>query len=245
MGRKKEQMQVVKVFLFLMSTLIATSNCVGQEKIIGEFRKTNPIIDFGVQYIFNNKNEFQKIENQHLGIKKVAIGHYSISEDSLVLQFEKPINVDTSTYTIIEKEKFTRAPGLDNSIREGSASINIQIVNKRHVSLSGANMTLNNKDGKIVLAFISDENGNYPPLSIQDNYIDKLEFSFVGCQTLRIRTDEFFGYASKTQVQLNCDPTRYSFDEKEVKYLIRERTSDKLVLDSIIEDEIITLIRTN
>lgn len=89
--RKKAHVQAVKnSFLIFFLFLLGWSSYT--QSITGKFQRTDPLTsarDIGVQFLFREDFNFEKIEFKHLETQEVSHGSYSIINDTLILNYER------------------------------------------------------------------------------------------------------------------------------------------------------------
>ncbi|MEQ6117959.1 hypothetical protein AAOP42_00425 [Reichenbachiella sp. MALMAid0571] len=102
-------------------------------------------------------------------------------------------------------------------------------------------MALNNSDKKPVLGFLSDNEGKFPQLSIQDEYISLLRFSMIGYQEIDIKMDELFDFICYIDVILADSDIRYIQKEEVEKFLVKEKSEGRIVMLSIPENRRVVL----
>lgn len=131
----------------------------------------------------------------------------------------------------------------DELVDQENLASNIIVFNSKGKPQPGVNLLLHNKDKKIVTGFSSDEEGKYPPVSIQDPYIKFLTFSYLSHKEFSISTDSLFGYSTKIEVQLKDSNETFNNPDKIVKFIITNRTEEGFQLQPLNgnHDSIISL----
>lgn len=237
-------MQVVKIVLSAIILLVG-GGCNSQDKIVGEFQRSDKINvteDIGIIYFFDEDNTFKQTKYRHLGEKELAKGRYSIIADTLILKYEAYNDLNSSKYVINRSQPIKDPLGsIIDSAETSALFAKIKVVNHDNLPLAGVNLLMRNINEELILGFISDHEGNYPDISIHNAYIDNLLFSFLGYQEVSIETNEIFGHASEITVILASSSVSYSSFNGIEKYLIIEMSADKIVMTSIIENETIIL----
>ncbi|WP_349526476.1 carboxypeptidase-like regulatory domain-containing protein [Reichenbachiella sp. MALMAid0571] len=122
-----------------------------------------------------------------------------------------------------------------------SASVSIKIIDKAGNPIAGVSLALNNSDKKPVLGFLSDNEGKFPQLSIQDEYISLLRFSMIGYQEIDIKMDELFDFICYIDVILADSDIRYIQKEEVEKFLVKEKSEGRIVMLSIPENRRVVL----
>ncbi|CAM4063437.1 hypothetical protein GILI108418_02380 [Gillisia limnaea] len=96
------------------------------------------------------------------------------------------------------------------------------------------NLLVQNKEKKIVTGFISNDDGEFPQLSIYDHYIQYLTFSWIGSREISIPADSLFGYRTEIEVHLKESAVTYYNPDMKIYYLITRRSRDRLELKSLV-----------
>jgi hypothetical protein len=218
---KMERMQVVKIHILLLFIFFCIEG--KGQTIKGDFKLINSstsVEDIGIMYSFEPNGIFRKIIYEHLNKRTISGGNYRIKEDTLILDYKSLKQDSAKNLVYIKKEK------LKDSTRFFS---NIQILNSKGNPQAGVNLLIKNKDEVIVMGFSSNNEGEYPTLSIYDSYIQYLTFSFLGHQEISINTDSLFGLNTKIRVQLESSSVSYTNTTKSLRYLFKQH-NDSLSL---------------
>ncbi|WP_081210384.1 hypothetical protein [Salegentibacter sediminis] len=239
---KKAQLQAVrkKILLLFLFFWGYNYNCQSQN-IIGEFKRIDPSTaarDIGVKFVFKENFRFERTDFMHLGTQEKSHGNYSISKDTLFLNYEKYADSLGSSLEMIQKKKIK---SLSNSGLENPPLYSkIQVFNNPGTPQSGANLVLRNKEQEIIMAFMSDTEGFFPFLNIYDRYIENFQISALGKKEIVIKTDTLFGF--KTKIKIHFQDSSKSIKSKETteKFLIQEITDNKLRLLTL-EEELVLL----
>jgi len=111
--------------------------------------------------------------------------------------------------------------------------LDLQVFNNQKEPQSGVHVTLRNQNNKIVLGFVSDSIGKFPPLIIYDTYIQSINLSFIGYNDVKIATDSLFGKSTKIEVYLEDSSETYTNHVGTYKFLIKHLNADNLELSSL------------
>ncbi|MBW8245259.1 hypothetical protein K1F50_20850 [Muricauda oceani] len=241
---KKEIMQVVRFILFFAIFPIVINSCYGQNTLSGNFIYKSPTVmvnDIGVEYSFDDDGTFNRTKLLHLGSKELSKGLYTISKDTLILQFEPYGKMDTiKDVTILGKNKLQSLPIFDNS---NNCLIKIYVKDVNGVPLKGTNLLLKDLDNKTLIALVSDESGEFPELNMQSPIFQKLILSTIEHKEIEIYTEPFFGYSSSIEVKLKPIDIIHKNMSIEKRFLIQERTKNKIKLIQLPNKEKIILTR--
>lgn len=235
-------MQKILITFSLLNILCFPS--IGQE-LSGNFKRTDPATvarDIGVTYHFGEDNDFEKTISKHLEEKEIQSGTYEVEGDTLHIIYNngKPSREEQLEFS--QKEKLSSSVG-NNS--PGPIFTKIRALNSNGAPQEGVHLVLQNVKGDPVMAFSSDKEGYFPPLSIYDNYIKYLQLSYLGHQEFKLATDSLFGFRTTLYVQLKDSAIKRVRREGTEKYLIRNYNSNgfELVPFSSNQQELIVLTR--
>ncbi|MCK0161313.1 hypothetical protein [Allomuricauda sp. F6463D] len=241
---KKEVMQVVRFILFIAIFPIVINSCFAQNTLSGNFTYKSPTVmvnDIGVEYSFNNEGTFNLTKLLHLGSKELSKGLYTISKDTLILQFEPYEKVDAQqNITILSKNKLQSPPIFENS---NHCLIKIYVKNINGTPLKGTNLLLKDVDNKTLMAIASDESGEFPELSLQSSIFHRLILSTIEYKEIEIFTEPFFGYSSTIEVKLKSTDIIYKDMSIKKLFLIQKRTNNQIILIQLPKKEKIILTR--
>lgn len=224
-------MQDVKKILLLIFIGITHINC-NSQSIVGNYKRVDPKIattEIEEEYKFNPDSTF--VLTRYMNIEQVELfkGSFSLVKDTLIIkneEFKNNNNITThKTQTGSSKREFFTAK--------------IKIVDENEKPISGANLLIRNNRGEIVMVFVSDIKGEFPFLSIYDNYIHDFNFSFVGYHENIVEINKLFGHNVTMEVRLS--KTKYVSSQLEKKYVLKKQTEKELVLSPLEDSEIIIL----
>ena len=109
--------------------------------------------------------------------------------------------------------------------------------------MSGVNLLLRNKDKDVIMAFMSNDKGFFPNLSIYDRCINELHVSALGKQETSIKTDSLFGFRTRIKIFLEDASKIKISKETTEKYLIKKMTDQEIELLSLDGQELVLLER--
>ena len=191
--------------------------------------------DIGSMYSFNLNNTFFQTNFLHLGYKEVFEGNYRISKDTLLL-FYIPIQKKERDYKFIQKNKIEENTG------KVYLFLKIKLMNEE-IRKSGVEMLVYDKKGKMLMGFSSDENGEYPFLSLFDSKIGYFLFSSLDYQEVKIPASELFGYSSEIHIQLKKSFIINGKRNDTIKYLVSSFGKRKIELRNIKTKEKVVLFK--
>lgn len=235
---KKDKMQVVKKVLILIAVVNIFQSCFSQGKLDGKYmRKDAALIaqDIGSSYLFNEDNKFSQTNFLHLESQEVFNGSYKLIKDTLFL-FYKPKLRKELGYEFIEKKKLKEKNSTNYLLSK------IKIINKE-IRKSDVEMLIYDNQGKLLMGFTSDENGEYPYLSLYDTKIEYFMFSSLVYQEVKIPATELFGYSSEVHVLLEKTLINRSQRNDTIKYLIKSFNKRKIELKNIKTKEKVILYK--
>lgn len=218
---------VKKTLIFLC--LFCIWNGLHSQNIIGKFQRTDPATaarGIAVQLSFSERQKFEKIEYKHIGAQEKSHGTYRISKDTLILNYEKYEESGGNSVDLIEKENINP---MGTDLESLPLYSLIQVFEAPGIPKSGVNLLLRSEDQEVIMAFISDEEGFFPNLSIYDHYIKDFQFSALGKQETVISTDSLFGFRTKINI---------FFEDFKKTEIFRENYSEKFLIKDISENEI-------
>ena len=241
---KKERTLAVKNKIIFLLLIISSYNfnCQSQT-IIGEFKRIDPATaarDIGVKFIFEENSRFEKIEFKHMGTKEKSHGSYSISNDTIILEYEKYESSERRKVKMIQKKQISTTSTMTNNLPLYSS---IQVLGKSGNPESGANLVLRNSGKKTIMAFMSDSNGYFPDLNIYDKYVEEFQVSALGQDEIIIRTDSLFGFTSKIKIHFQDSSVLRKSKEATEKFLIQKISDDELSFISLEKNELVLLKR--
>lgn len=238
---KKEVMRAVKTTLIFLC-LFCIWNGVHSQNIKGKFQRADPATaarGITVQLSFSEGQKFEKIEYQHLGAQEKSHGTYRIIKDTLILNYKNYQEPAGNSVDITEKEKINPMGTDFQSLPLYSL---IQVFEAPGIPKSGVNLLLRSADQEIIMAFISDEKGFFPNLSIYDHYIKDFQFSAFGKQETVIDTDSLFGFRTKINIFFeDFDKIEISRENYLEKFLIKDISENEIELFSLGERELVQL----
>lgn len=237
LNHKKEPKQDAKIKIIFLLFFILGFNGYTQD-ISGKFQRTDPSTaarGIGVQFFFKENLKFEKIEFKHLETQEISHGSYLITNDTLILHYEKYQEPYGNVVEITEKEK------IESNSEATPLYTLIKVFEKPGKPKPGAIMVIRNKNQKIVMAFMSDSEGFFPNLSIHDNYIEDFQISALGKQETVINTDTLFGFRTNIIILFeDASKTKISKETTE-KFLIKEITDHEIELLSLEGQELVLL----
>ncbi|SFB80189.1 hypothetical protein SAMN04487891_102414 [Flagellimonas taeanensis] len=237
---KKAQMQDVRFYLILGLGMLLFVNCSAQRNISGTFKRIDPTISgkgLGVEYKFAADGGFEQITNQHLGAREYARGRYTIKSDTLTLRYV-PYHKD-STNIAIERTKIQSPPIFREDVSSFIAKV--KVIGEEGQPLKGANLLLRDSDNQPLMAFVSDDKGNFPSLNIQNRLFHKIIISSLGHQEVEILTEPYFGHASSIEVRMKSTDTIFKEDDKVIHYLLTKMDQDNIQMIKLPNGEDIVL----
>jgi hypothetical protein len=231
-------MLVVKKTIMLLVVVSILQNCYSQRNIIGKYNriKTESFSeDIGTSYDFRRDGSFTQTNFLHLNSKFVFNGNYRLKKDSLILYYKPNIRTEKG-YKFIKKKKLKE---------ENSTSYlfsKIKIIN-RNLRKSEVEMLIYDKNGKLLMGFSCDENGEFPYLNLFDTKIEYFIFSSLLFQELRIPANELFGFTTEIHILLKKNLIRYSQKKDTIKYFVKSFNKKKIELKNVRTKEKVTIVK--
>lgn len=220
---KRVPMQDVRKIIIISSLLISYWNIWSQE-ITGLYQLVDPALmagDIGITYDFKRDGSFENNTYGHLGKTSITGGDYHLAGDTLILKY-KHLGTSLQSEIKLKTKKELKDPSVLFS--------NIKVFNSKGEPQSGVNLLIKNKEKEIVTGFSSDKEGEFPPISIYDNYIQYFTLSWIAHREVSIHTDTLFGYTTNIEVYLKDSSVTYNNPGKTIKFLITNRTAQGLYL---------------
>lgn len=178
-------MQDVRNIIIISLFLISCWNLSSQE-IAGLYQLVNPALmvgDIGVTYDFKQDGSFENITYEHLGKTSITGGDYHLAGDTLILEYKK-LGTNLQIETKLKTKKELKDPSVLFS--------NIKVFNSKGEPQSGVNLLIQNKEKELVTGFSSDKAGEFPSLSIYDNYIQYFTLSWIAHREVSIHRYTFW-----------------------------------------------------
>lgn len=236
-NHKKAKMQVVKYCIIIIFTLFYQSSAA--QGLQGTFYG-----DDGLIYNFN-EDTFKTV-TRYVGFhseKEVAKGSYSIAENTLFLNYEPIINHPKPTFKFIEKEPIYNRAKEDTLSKDALISVHFKIVGGNNEPIVPQPIVqLRNKENQAIQGFSADTLGHLSEIFIFGPFKGYFYFTSLANEELKIWADTLSGYKSIVKVMLP-ERTTYSIHDGTKKYLIEERTEDRIVLQSLEDNKKIVLER--
>ena len=223
-----------KTLIFITFLIISIST--NAQKIEGIYRvdDINLIVaDIGMTFSFEQDGTFRKTLYEHLGKKTISGGNYELVGDTLKLNYIRLKATPPNPINILKRERLKSSS--DTSFN--SMFSNIKVCNSEGEPQPGVILVLQNKKKKPVMAFMSDSAGKFPNLSLYDNYVTDLQFSFLGHQEAYLKTDSLFNFQTDIEVRLNDSSLQYENTEQSFSYLIKKPSQEKIELIPLKGDD--------
>lgn len=217
-----------KLYLVLVLFAVIPGFCHSQE-LLGTYKRTDGGKNFetgGDLITFNKDSSFEINEFTHTGSTIISQGKFQIKSDSLVLTYLGPFQED---YYDVVGSKPLKAPEKS----EDHIYSDIQVLNSEGEPQRGVILVLQNKEKEIIMGFVSDADGKFPYLLIQDNYIQYLHFSWLGHREVSIPAIDLQGKNTQIVIPLKNDEVEYGNRSDTEVYLIKNINSKILDLLSI------------
>ncbi len=228
-------MQVAKNFLTFCAIPLLWVNTVVAQHFEGTFSGDN-----GKVYEFHQSTF--KTSTGEIGLhspQKVAQGNYSITEDTLFLHFKPVNNPPKPGFEFVKKEPIDAKL----SSQDRQVYVHFKIVgNDNKPIIPPPIVILKNKEEEDIQGFRADSLGQIPEVFIFGSFQGYFHFTSLANEELKIKTDTLSGYKSRVKVTLP-ERTRYEDYEGTKKYMIKTREQEKIVLQSLTNDEEIVLER--
>lgn len=199
------------------------------------------IADIGQSFSFEKNGTFRNTIHEHLEQKTISGGYYKVIGDTLILHYTRIKPSPPNPVVILEKERLK--PLSDASFNP--AFYNIKVFDSKGNTQAGVHLILRNEEKKHIMAFASDSSGNFPSLTLYDEYIEDLLFSFLGHEPAYIKTDSLFNYQTEIEVRLNDSSLQYNHKEQSFSYFIKKPSQEKIELIPIkgSEKDKLTLLK--
>lgn len=226
---KKELMQVVKN-ITLFSIFLLFNYAMNSQNIVGSYYLIDQTVvagDLGSTLIFEMDGTFKRVAFEHLGEKSIAGGYYRVEGDTLFLEY-KPQGINFQSEIKLIDKKDLNDPGI--------LFAEIKVFNSNGDPQPGVNLLIQNKEKKLVTGFSSNKEGNFPPLSMYDNYIQYFIISWIGHREVTIPAESLFGYSTNIEVHLKDSTVTYDNSDKIIKLIIIKRNVEGLELQQMNED---------
>lgn len=218
---KKDKMQVVSKKVILILILINSfQSSFSQGKLEGNYIRE--VFDIGSHYLFNEDASFTQTKYLHLESQFVSTGTYKLVKDTLFL-FYKPKLQKEKRYTFIKKRK------IEANKDKVYLFSKIKLIHKTQ-SVVGVELLIYDNEGKLLMGFGSDKNGEYPYLSLYDPKIGYFIFSSLHFQEVKIPANELFGFSSEVHIHLNESRIEYSQKTETITYFIKSFDKKKIEL---------------
>lgn len=231
-------MQVVKKVLILIVFIGIFQSCFSQKKLAGNYiRKDIALMvkDIGSSYSFNRYNSFTQTDFLHLESQLILKGNYKLKKDTLTLYYIPNIKKEKD-YKFIKKKKVEK-----NNYKDYLFS-KIKLTNKG-LRKADVELLIYDKKGKLLMGFSSNENGEFPYLSLFDTKIGYFIFSSLLYQEVKIPSSELFGFSSEVHIKLKKNLIEYSQKKDTINYLIKSFTKKKIELENIKTKEKVILLK--
>ena len=216
MDMKKQRPYKLLIAIILFSSF----SCFSQEKLKGNYIREG--FETGSHYLFNEDASFTQTKYLHLESQLVSTGTYKLVKDTLFL-FYKPKLQKEKRYTFIKKRK------IEANKDKVYLFSKIKLIHETQ-SVAGVELLIYDNDGKLLMGFGSDKNGEYPYLNLYNPKIGHFLFSSLHFQEVKIPANELFGYSSEVHINLNDSKIEYSQKRDTIKYLIKSFDKKKLKL---------------
>ncbi|WP_108423949.1 hypothetical protein [Flagellimonas amoyensis] len=243
-NHKRAIMQGARVLiLFQIVCLLSINSCAAQQKLSGSFKRVDPTIaskEISVEYRFSPNGEFEQITNLHLGSKEFSKGRFFIKNDTLTLNFVPYDTSDTSNMAF-QKTKIQVPPIFKET--ESSLIAKIVVLGEDMKPIKGANLLMQDKEGKQLMVFISDGTGEFPTLNIQSDLFHKIIVSSLGQQEVEIPTASLFGFDSHIEIIMKSTDSIYSKSNKIEKYHFKQQNKKEIRMTKLPDGEKIILLR--
>lgn len=233
---KKNKMLVAKNYCITFVLILFFQQSFTQQ-IKGDYQRKDPLTAVrgnGIHFNFDVDSSFVQSIFFHTGEKKVLKGTYSILGDTLLLRYIPFKKKSEKTVRIVEKE----STGSNNNL-----NTSIQVFSEENIPMAGVHMLVRNNKDKVIMAFVSNEEGFFPDLHIFDPYVDNFHFSYIGHNEVMIKTDSLFGFETKINISLSDNRISYNTEEKVLKYLIKKISENEIRLVSLKDKEKVLLKR--
>lgn len=219
-------MQGVKKII-LINLLLFFGSTLSSQEVIGSYKLMDhelAIADVGVTYNFRKNGTFEHIVHEHLEGKSISGGNYHLTGDTLTLEYQELGTNIQGEVKIKKREKLNSSDILSSRIK---------VFNSEGTAQPGVNLLMLNKEKKLVTGFSSNGKGEFLPISVYDNYIQFLTFSFLAHNEISIHTDTLFGYMTEIEVYLKDSSPTFINAEKTIKFLIKSSTSESMELQPL------------
>ena len=231
-------MQLIKKTALIIVFAAIFHSGFSQKNILGEFIREDAsmvVQDIGTKFVFNLDSTFIQTDYFHLGHKKVFTGKFLLNKEQLILYY-KPSNQINKNYQFLKRKQLAEDENNDYLF------VKINLANK-NLRKSEVELLIHDNEGKLLMGFSSDENGEFPFLSLFDSKIEYFIFSSLDYQELKIPAKELFGYHSKIMVTLDKSLTKYSQRNDTINYLITSFEKNKVELKNIKTEEEVILMK--
>jgi len=236
--QKKVKMQAIKKVVLLLVFMTSFQNCFSQEKLLGNFISKDAALSvngIGSFYSFNSDGSFTQTNYLHLESQLVFNGTYKLVKDMLYL-FYKPKLQKEKEYKFIKKSK------IEATKDKVYLFSKIKLRHKKR-STVGVSLLIYDINGKALMGFDSDKNGEYPYLSLFDSKIGSFVFSSLHFQEVKIPASELFGFSSELHINLNDSKIEYSQKSDTITYVIKSFDKKKIELNNSTTKERVILYK--
>ena len=227
-------MQIAKTTIIIF--FVCFFEGLSAQTLVGSFQRTNDF-DVGVGITFNSDSTFTETTYQHMGGKLIAKGYFSFEGDILNLHYEA---VTANKDIQIKKERMERNSGADTIF---SLSAEIKMQNKDGTPKPGPTLVLQNKQKEPVLAFMTNDDGSFPPISLHDPYVAYFQISYLANETVEIATDSLFGYRSEISIVFDDSNVEFGRENRVEKWILESWSPGRLVFREAEKGELIVLER--
>lgn len=204
-------MKKLILFFYLLICLSSFS-----QKIEGKYRWCDPVNSMCSDYNFT-KTSFDIIRNGHSGISYKDKGYYLISNDTLIMVYDNPVD---NRVELIYKERINDALG--NSVK--GTSLEVEIFNSDSTISRGATVVLMDKNNKAIKGFMVDGEGKTDMTISDATDVEKIHFANLNDEVV-VDFRDYAYYKSKVKVTLSLNETRNNYTKGIRKYLIQKGKS--------------------
>ncbi|MFY0626014.1 MAG: hypothetical protein JXR07_06960 [Reichenbachiella sp.] len=216
--------------------MMITSLFIHAQKLEGRYVLNNGLSHKTI--IFNNDRNFNLIEKVVTNHDELhSKGYYLISGDSIILCFDKFKSARNSLFSIKQKtDTIATGFGSTTKIQNDVISMDLTIYNLNKDPISGASIVCMN--GSSILFGKLSNNVGKTKIYSEGQFLDFITISHLGYNSLKIPTEDFWGFHSSLEVFLSEENgIIYNFKNKIEKFIILKNSKEELQLFSFEKDE--------
>lgn len=187
-------MNLIKVIQISLSILCCSLSLFGQKELNGTYSDLGPLQEHYRHYSFNKEGTFEYHSGASLGDDYYGFGHYSISNDLLILNFDSIPEIESSGY--YQFKHWTN--------NQDNISLKFKVYDLNKNKLSGAAIVVpSDKLGSL----IQDGKGELELPTKSTKQVEKLRISLLGYETQELVFNRGFNYEFEIYLKQSSNGT--------------------------------------